>query len=165
MPLFGLVASILCAGAIFFLARRGRGTQPVEAREADHLREQFRPFADGMSFRQTEGEDAYALDLGTPTCVIGRKYVAALTSDDGRGDVAKAKFVVAHELSHLLSRDTKDFYGTFGAHASLGARVPDLACLVELLQGLLPFTFRTIAGFAYVGLALPIHGLLGDTCS
>jgi hypothetical protein len=83
--LLGGITFFLCAGGIFHSARAlARRATPVDARDADRLQKQFRPFADGVSFRQNEGEDARALELKSPTCVIGRKYVIALTSDQER---------------------------------------------------------------------------------
>ncbi len=149
---FGVMGCVLIGGGIFWSARRlSNRSVAIVAPDAERLEKLFRPFSEGVSFRQIDGEDARAIDLKSPLCVIGSQYLESLVSEDKDRDTSKARFVVAHELSHLLSGDMKSFMvAAIGVSMVLGV---GFGCFLAMLRADLTFDIRTIAGFGYLAFA------------
>jgi hypothetical protein len=141
----GFVYAIAIVGAYRSVVRRAIGSTELNER----LRAFFSPFAQRVEFLRSDASDARAIFWKKNYCIIPTRLVGEILSKEGSERRKQTVLAtVAHELGHLISRDTQQ---VMLCRVMFVYGVTSAICMWwALLLGRLEFHPYAVLGFTYV---------------
>lgn len=146
------IAAVTVVAVIIQQANRSdvKHSQKVPTDHSNILTKSFIYFAHDVEFLTRPSGDARALQINNNYyCILRPNQIFDIT-EGGEREKQQSKFVVAHELAHIASGDTRDLH-----RATLSATLAiftGIAVFIAMLLGHLKFTAKPVIGLLYLGL-------------